>query len=119
VKVAETVATSFTPEDVRLLGQNVVSIFNTVRNLTQPQMLGVADRAAEALKSEPDTRFGLIRSMRDPEIRRGMALLFAVLRELGDVRAPVERADVDRRGAEEEDGGAVAPRETAENTVAT
>jgi len=86
--VAQKIATSFTPEDVQLLGDNVVSILNTVRNLTQPSMLGVADRAATALQSEPDVRVGLIKAMRDPEIRRGMALLFSVLRELGTVGAP-------------------------------
>ncbi len=84
-RVAETIATSFTPEDVRLLGENVVSILNTVRNLTQPEMLGVADRAATALQAEPDGRVGLLKAMRDPEIRKGMALLFGVLRELGQV----------------------------------
>ena len=83
--VAQTIATSFTPDDVQLLGDNVVSILNTVRNLTQPRMLGVADRAATALQSEPDVRVGLIKTMRDPEVRRGMALLFSVLRELGTV----------------------------------
>lgn len=84
-RVVETIATSFTPEDVKLLGENVVSILNTVRNLTQPEMLGVADRAATALQSEPDEKIGLLKAMRDPEIRKGMALLFGVLRELGQV----------------------------------
>ncbi len=86
--VAQKIATSFTPEDVQLLGDNVVAILNTVRNLTQPDMLGVADRAATALQAEPDVRVGLIKAMRDPEIRRGMAMLFSVLREIGSVRGP-------------------------------
>ena len=84
-RVAETISTSFTPDDVRLLGENVVSILNTVRNLTQPEMLGVADRAATALQAEPEGRVGLFKAMRDPEIRKGMALLFGVLREIGQV----------------------------------
>jgi uncharacterized protein YjgD (DUF1641 family) len=117
VKVAETVATSFTPDDVRLLGQNVVSILNTVRNLTQPQMLGVADRAATALKSEPEERFGLIRSMRDPEIRRGMALLFAVLRELGDVRVTSERAGDAQQSTPVGDGAEQAPQESDDEST--
>ena len=45
-------------------------------------------RAATALQAEPDVRVGLIKAMRDPEIRRGMAMLFSVLREIGSVRGP-------------------------------
>lgn len=87
VKVAERVSTSFTEEDVRLLGENVVHILRTVRNLTQPQVLEVADRAALALRAEgegaPARKVGLWKSMRDPEVRRGMTLMLSVLREMG------------------------------------
>lgn len=87
--VIERVATSFDEDDVRLLGDNVVSILQTVRNLTQPEVMAVADRAALALKETgdpPDRKLGLLRAMRDPEVRRGMALLLTVLRELGAQR---------------------------------
>jgi uncharacterized protein YjgD (DUF1641 family) len=85
-KMGEHVASSFTPEDVRLLGENVVSILQTVRNLTQPEVLEVADRAAVALKdteAHPAKRVSLWKAMRDPEIRRGMGLMMSVLREMG------------------------------------
>ncbi len=84
LQVLKNVSTSFTPDDVRLLGQNVVSILLTVRNLTQPEVLEVADRAAHALvEPGPSKRSGLLKSLRDPEVKRGMALLLGVLRELG------------------------------------
>lgn len=86
VKMAEVVATSFTEEDVRLLGENIVHILKTVRNLTQPEVLEVADRAAVALRegeARPDQRVGLFRAMRDPDVRRGMTLMLNVMRELG------------------------------------
>ena len=85
-KMAEVVATSFDEEDVRLLGQNVVTILKTVRNLTQPEVLGVADRAALALKesdAHPEKKIGLFKALRDPEIRRGMTLMLGVMKELG------------------------------------
>lgn len=85
VHVLERVATAFTREDVRLLGENVVGILNTVRNLTQPEIMAVADKAAGAL-SDPgraDGRLGLVRALRDPHVRRGMTLMLSVLRELG------------------------------------
>jgi len=87
VKMAEHVSTSFTEEDVRLLGENVVHILNTVRNLTQPEVLDVADRAAAALRGDgeggPAKKVSLWKAMRDPEIRRGMTLMLGVLREMG------------------------------------
>lgn len=93
LQVAQTIATHFTREDVRLLGDNVVKILETVRNLTQPGVLQVADRAALALQEGPeDAGIGIFKAMRDPEIRRGMAMLFAVLRELGSVTGNGEKS---------------------------
>ncbi len=86
VQVLRTISTSFSREDVRLLGDNIVSILKTVRNLTQPEVLGVADRAALALREAQPAKtgkLGLFRALRDPEVRRGMTLLLGVLRELG------------------------------------
>lgn len=85
-KMGEVIASSFSQEDVRLLGENVVSILRTVRNLTQPEVLEVADRAAVALKdteAQPAKKVSLFKAMRDPEIRRGMGLMLSVLREMG------------------------------------
>lgn len=89
-KMAEVVATSFNEEDVRLLGENVVHILKTTRNLTQPEVLDVADRAAVALKdteTHPQKKIGLFKALRDPEIRRGMTLMLSVMRELGSDQA--------------------------------
>lgn len=86
LKVGERIATSFNEEDVHLLGENVVHILQTVRNLTQPEVLDVADRAAVALReteAQPAKKMGLWKAMRDPEIRRGMSLMLTVLREMG------------------------------------
>ena len=86
VRMAGVVATSFSEEDVRLLAENVVTILRTVRNLTQPEVLEVADRAATALQqveTAPDRKVSLLRALRDPEVRRGMTLMLTVLRELG------------------------------------
>ena len=87
VKVLQRVSSSFTPEDVRLLGENIVHILMTVRNLTQPEVLDLADRASEALgaktASKPVGTFGLVRAMRDPEVQRGTGVLLDLLRSLG------------------------------------
>ena len=89
VGVAEKVATSFTPEDMDQLGDSIVAILHTVRNLTQPEVLAVADRAAHVLQ-EPDEneRPHLFRALRDPDVRRGLARMLAVMRELGSHGPP-------------------------------
>ena len=84
--VFHTISTSFTQEDVKALGDNVVHILQTVRSLTQPEVLELADKAAGALKeapAEPLGRIGLLKSFRDPEVRKGLTMFLTVLRELG------------------------------------
>jgi uncharacterized protein YjgD (DUF1641 family) len=87
VRMVGQVTSSFTPEDVRLLGDNIVHILMTVRNLTQPEILNLADRATEALgektQSKPVGTLGLLRAMREPEVRRGAGVLLDLLRSLG------------------------------------
>lgn len=85
--VFHTISTSFSPDDVKALGDNVVHILDTVRNLTQPEVLDLADKAAGALKeapAQPMGRIGLLKSLRDPEVRRGMTMFLTVLREMGN-----------------------------------
>jgi uncharacterized protein YjgD (DUF1641 family) len=87
VKVMKQVSTAFTPEDVKLLGDNIVHILMTVRNLTQPEVLNLADRATTALKDKttptPVGTLGLLRAMRDPEVKKGTGVLLELLRSLG------------------------------------
>lgn len=87
VKMTEQITSAFTPEDVRLLGENVVHILMTVRNLTQPEILDLADRASETLKArtspKPIGAVGLLKALRDPEVKKGTGVLIELLRSLG------------------------------------
>ncbi len=96
--VLERVVTTYRPEDVAELGENVVRILDTVRNLTQPDVLAVANDATDVLHHADDVApvgmFGLVRATRDEEVQRGMAVAVEVLRHLGRTAhdAPVRRA---------------------------
>jgi len=87
VRVLRQVTSAFTPDDVRLLGDNIVHILMTVRNLTQPEVLDLADKATIALKGKtapaPVGTLGLLRAMRDPEVKKGTGILLELLRSLG------------------------------------
>ena len=84
--VADTVVTSFSAEDVRKLGDNVVTILTTVKNVTQPQMLNAVNNALLVYRTldmeaaDDMTWFGLMREMRSPEVRRGLSLVVRFLK---------------------------------------
>ena len=95
--VVRNVSAAFSPEDVRLLGENIVHILMTVRNLTQPEILNLADRATTALKEKasptPVGTLGLLRAMRDPEVKKGTGILLELLRSLGRSSGSEENAE--------------------------
>ncbi|MCK5457568.1 MAG: hypothetical protein KAI45_10620, partial [Melioribacteraceae bacterium] len=71
-RAMDNVVESFTVEDVRALGDNVVTILNTVKNLTQPDMLQALDNALSVYKKldievdEKISYFTLIKRMNTP-----------------------------------------------------
>lgn len=81
--VVDKIVTNFSKEDVESLGDNVVDMLEIVKDLTQPEMLAVAERlldavqrqaqAAELEPPQPPSLFALAGKMRDPEIRMGLA----------------------------------------------
>jgi uncharacterized protein YjgD (DUF1641 family) len=80
--------TSFGEEDVSRLGDNIVLILNTVKDMTQPEILGFIRNtlvvAEQEIEKPVDISYsGLLRQMRDPEVRRGLALTMRVLHVIG------------------------------------
>ena len=92
-KILERIVTEFSEEDVRALGDNIVTILTTARNMTQPEILSLADNAVEAMSAEavaedaPST-FKLLREFSDPQVRRGLARMLNVVKVLADQRMP-------------------------------
>ena len=94
MRIIDIIVTSFTPEDVRLLGDNVVLILNTVKEMTQPEMMRLlhnltsAYREAEEHPEElPTSALALLRQMRDPEVKRGLALTMRMLKVVAQNQA--------------------------------
>ena len=87
-RIADTLVTSFDEQDIRRLGDNIVLIANTVKDMTQPQVLNFVRStlllAEKELEQPLDTStFGLLRQMGDARVRRGLALTLRVLRAVG------------------------------------
>jgi uncharacterized protein YjgD (DUF1641 family) len=81
--LVDRVVTAYSKDDVDALGDTIVQMLDIVKNLTQPEMLVVAQRMLDAAQRqqaaadlepiEPPGLFALAGRFRDPEIRRGLA----------------------------------------------
>lgn len=92
-KIFERIVEEFSEEDVRALGDNIVTILSTVRNMTQPEILSLANNAVEAISSEPPVEdppstLRLVREFSDPQVRKGLARMINVVKVLADQQMP-------------------------------
>ena len=88
MRIVDNVVTSFTEDDVRQLGDNIVLILQTVKSMTQPEIMNLLRNTAQAVEVETDEPVdisyrALLAQMRDPNVRRGLAMTMRVLGNLG------------------------------------
>jgi tRNA 2-thiouridine synthesizing protein E len=85
--VGRRIVEGYSAADVRQLGDAVVGILDTVRALTQPEVLAIAGEASQVLQradeAEPIGLVGMVRSSRNQEVQKGMAVLMELLRHVG------------------------------------
>jgi uncharacterized protein YjgD (DUF1641 family) len=92
--IADRVVTTYTEDDVRALGDNVITILNAVKELTQPEVMAMLNRTALTIQEvedthiEPPSAFALLKSMRDPQTRRGLARVLSMLHTVGEDTQP-------------------------------
>ena len=91
--VMDQVVTSFSEEDVRQLGDNVVLILNTIKSLTQPEMMNLISNLTQGfqeVEKEADNLpigwLSLANQMRDPEVRRGLAITLGTLQRVASLQ---------------------------------
>jgi len=87
MELFDRIAAGTTQEDLDRLGDNMMLIVNTVKRMTQPQMLAVANNALGALDEEHEappkvSLWRLVRSMRDPEVQSGLAVMLELTRQI-------------------------------------
>lgn len=88
--VADKVVTSFSTEDVKALGDNIVTILNTVKTLTQPDMLHVVNNAVQVYKKldievEKDVSIiSLLRELNTPEMKRELSFAIKFLKSVAE-----------------------------------
>jgi uncharacterized protein YjgD (DUF1641 family) len=89
-RVVDRIVTSFDEDDVEALGDNVALMLETLRDLTQPEILQLLRQTAGSVshldapvEGPPPSAFALLRQLRDPEVRRGLARMMELLRSVG------------------------------------
>ena len=86
--VFDNIITNYSGEDVRLLSDNIVTIMDTIKNMTQPEMLGAMNNAFNIFKNlNPDdveeySILKALREMRTPEMKRGIGFIMLFLKNL-------------------------------------
>jgi len=88
LKIIDTIVTTFNVEDVRLLRENIASILLTVKNMTQPEMLGSMNNALDFFKNmdvvtkDNVSLFSLLKQFRDPEVKKGIAFSLEFIKNM-------------------------------------
>lgn len=88
--IVDNVVKHFSKEDVRLLAENVVTILETIKNLTQPEMLGAMNNAVNIYKKietndiQEYSLWKAFKEMRSPEMRKGIGFMITFLRNIAD-----------------------------------
>jgi uncharacterized protein YjgD (DUF1641 family) len=87
-RLMDNIVTNFSQEDVRQLADNVVLILQTVKNITQPEMLGAVNSAVKVYGSiqtddiKPYSVWQLMREMSSPEMKSALGFLVAFMKNL-------------------------------------
>lgn len=103
LEVVDRVMTSFSEEDVEALGDNIVLILETVKEMTQPEVMSLLRSTLQNVHDTPEppqppSIMSLLGQMREPEVRRGLARLIVFLRGLGTVQLTTQETRKEAQG---------------------
>jgi uncharacterized protein YjgD (DUF1641 family) len=88
MRIVDNVVTSFSEDDIKQLGNNIVLILRTVKEMTQPEVMNFLRTTVTSAEAELDVPVdasyrALLGQMRDPSVRRGLALTLRMLSSIG------------------------------------
>ena len=98
IKIADNIITHFTAEDVKLLAENIVTILETVKNMTQPEMLQAMNNAVSVYKKmdvnqvEEYSMWKAFRELRSPEMKRGIGFIMTFLKNISEDNVNIDKS---------------------------
>ena len=87
LEIVDRIVTAFSEEDIKQLGDNIVLILQTVKEMTQPEIMTFMQNTVEAVKvEEPDdvSLLSIMRQLNDPAVRKGLARTLNVLKSVSE-----------------------------------
>ena len=88
MEIMDQIVTNFSEEDVRQLGENIVLILETVKEMTQPEIMTLLSSSAHVIREddvpEDVSMFAILRQLNDPAVRRGLAKTLNVLKTVSE-----------------------------------
>jgi uncharacterized protein YjgD (DUF1641 family) len=96
-RLIDNIISHFSAEDVKMLADNIVSILQTVKNMTQPEMLNSINNAVKVYDSMETQNvpeysvFKLIRELNKPEMKRALGFMVTFMKNLAN---PGEKENV-------------------------
>lgn len=87
-KIIDNIVTHFSVDDVKLLADNIVTILETVKNLTQPEMLKAINSGLVVYKSiqlkdvEEYSMFKAFKAMNSKEMRKSIGFMITFLKNI-------------------------------------
>ena len=96
-RILDNIVTHYTKEDVELLADNMVTILDTVKSLTQPDMLSAINNAVRLYKDLDPTHvpeyslWKALRALHSPEMRKGLGFIITYLKGLSLRQAPNDK----------------------------
>ncbi|MEJ5304660.1 MAG: DUF1641 domain-containing protein [Ignavibacteria bacterium] len=92
-KIFDNIVTSFAVDDVKALGDNIVTILNTIKNLTQPDMLHAVNNALNVYKKldievkEDISILKLVKELNHPETKKALYFALQFLKSLSAINS--------------------------------
>ena len=88
MQIMDQVVTNFDEDDLSQLGDNIVLMLQTLKEMTQPEVMRMLQSTATVMR-EPEidedvSMLSLIRQLNDPAVKKGLAKTLTVLKTVSD-----------------------------------
>ncbi|MDO9511566.1 MAG: DUF1641 domain-containing protein [Bacteroidales bacterium] len=89
-RILDNVVSHYKPEDVKSLADNIVTIIETVRSLTQPEMMTAVNNAVKVFgsmeyeKTPEYSIWKLMRELNQPEMKRALGFMVTFMKNLSN-----------------------------------
>lgn len=90
IHISDNIVEHFTREDIKLLADNIVPILETIKSITQPQMMGAVKNAITVFDKmdldniEEVSVWKAMRELNTPEMKRGLGFILAFVKNISN-----------------------------------